>query len=134
MSKAFKCDSCKVCFDPANIPDNRQFTTIKNLELQSEDDYLRCNVRWRNYEPMHLCPECTGKLKKMLGITDKEEKIQKYEKSITAANPFTVTLSDIANTSSPVYSGTIGRTDTSYADSTDPLAERAECSEEIGKR
>lgn len=57
MSKAFKCDRCKTCFDPYSIPDNKDFVTIKEFFCQTSENFSNHDFCYRD-EEVHLCPDC----------------------------------------------------------------------------
>ena len=58
MSKAFKCDRCKTCFDPYAIKSPRYFTTIKEFVCQNGQD-VKNNEMGYFEEGVHLCPDCS---------------------------------------------------------------------------
>lgn len=58
MSKAFKCDRCKCCFDPMLIEEPNHFTTIPEYFIQNGSDYDNRKVGICE-ENVHLCQKCS---------------------------------------------------------------------------
>lgn len=59
MSKAFKCDRCKTCFDPYDIPNSQDFVTISGFHCQTSKNFKNNEVCYRD-EGLHLCPSCAA--------------------------------------------------------------------------
>ena len=69
MSKALKCDRCKICFDPHTV--KGEWAGIKDLYFQDARGYNNREVGYRD-EMLHFCPECTEKFSKWLYISKEE--------------------------------------------------------------
>lgn len=65
MSKAFKCDRCKKCFDPWSMEDDREFGRIHDYAcvVPSGEAF---DYTYRD-EELHLCPDCNRDFCKFLG-------------------------------------------------------------------
>lgn len=75
MSKALKCDSCGVCFDPEFV--NGEFISIRELVVQDKDSYKKNEVNART-ESINFCVDCTRKFADaMLYCTEAKKKEKK---------------------------------------------------------
>lgn len=103
MSKAFKCDGCKKCFDPYAVEDNSYFTTIDSLVCQNGREFNHNEVGYRDDE-IHLCPDCSQLLTQIFSgkVTDSEscemyveERMTDYEAGYQAGVLFGIALGNI---------------------------------------
>lgn len=58
MSKAFKCDRCKVCFSPYDIPEYDQFISIRRVTCQTSKSYRNQEFDYCD-EYINFCPKCS---------------------------------------------------------------------------
>ena len=58
MSKAFKCDRCKKCFDPFDTNEPGYFSTIREWVTQSSEQFGDSCIGYRD-EEIHLCKDCS---------------------------------------------------------------------------
>ena len=58
MSSALKCNRCKKCFDPFEIPEPFYFTTITAFALKNGIEYQN-RVAGYGETDVHLCPTCS---------------------------------------------------------------------------
>lgn len=58
MSKAFQCDRCGKCFNPADMKSSDEFASIPEITTQSTGDYLLNQTTFR-MDGVNLCPVCT---------------------------------------------------------------------------
>ena len=67
MSKAFKCDRCKRCFDP--LESEGEFCTMVNPVFQTAEDYEDHKTTHYMHsghtgvDALHLCPDCAHEFK-----------------------------------------------------------------------
>lgn len=61
MSKAFRCDRCKQCFDPYEIKDPKYFITIKGYFCQNGSQFDGNEYGYAEFDDIHLCPSCSEK-------------------------------------------------------------------------
>lgn len=57
MSKALKCDSCGVCFDPASC--KGEFISIREMIFQDGESYKK-NEADNRIESFNLCMDCSA--------------------------------------------------------------------------
>lgn len=93
MSKAFKCDRCKKCFDPYALKGDEYFTTIKEFFCQTGVEFSNNEFGYRE-EGAHLCPDCSVAFLRFCDCRD--EKTGKETKSDDRVNhPNHYTFGDI---------------------------------------
>lgn len=66
MSKAFKCNVCKECFDPMLVDDTNEFCTIEGFYFQNADLYEAHESSYCEDDHIHLCPVCARFFSMML--------------------------------------------------------------------
>ena len=81
MSKAFKCDRCKTCFDPYAVSRDGYFTTIPEFFCQNGTEYSSHEVGYRD-EDIHLCAKCSKEFAKFIEEGLHESTEQDMESSI----------------------------------------------------
>lgn len=82
MSKAFKCDCCKKCFDPLTYGDNKfmQIDTVWIMKGYQYPDGDPKGERYTDYfKNIDLCKECTEKILNVLKIIEKGDDNGKEE-------------------------------------------------------
>lgn len=68
MSKAFKCDRCKECFDPYSVGRERYFMTISEVVCQNGNEFYNHEVGYREGNPIHLCPSCSELINRVMAM------------------------------------------------------------------
>lgn len=80
MSKAFKCDRCKQCFDPWSMEDHREFGSIPEYMCMVPDGHGGFDCTYRE-EGRHLCPDCNTLFASFMTTPLKYGKIRKKGKA-----------------------------------------------------
>ena len=140
MSKAFKCDRCKKCFDPIEVEDEQYFATISEIVLQNGEQYSNTEVGVRIL-PTHLCPDCTetfmkfmkdpelqfGKVRTIIRRLDDKERGKVYDKGFADG---VAAYTNVLFGDQSVFRGRKFGPDT---DGPDEAAEREECPQKDSK-
>ena len=81
MSKAFKCDGCKRCFDPYAVKDPDWFVTIHGYIYQDGHQFETNEYGYAATDNVHLCPDCSKTFTALMAnhksVVDKRIQIDK---------------------------------------------------------